>query len=117
MGELLDTKVYSSIGSGVSAETDYGYSVMGLENYVKDPTNTITRTIYDVRGLTVSTWVGTADAGATDSDPTGGRVGMPSVYSTNNMLPVESYAFSSIPGIFAGRRASYRASYCVILCA
>ena len=46
---------------------------MDVVNRVTDPTGTITYTVFDARGLTLSVWVGTADAGATDTDPTGGR--------------------------------------------
>ena len=44
---------------------------MGRQNRVKSPNGTITRTVFDVRGLVDSVWVGTDDNGATDTDPTG----------------------------------------------
>ena len=63
-------------------ETTFGYDVMARQNRTVDATGTITRTIYDVRGLTVSTWAGTNDARATDADPTGGGA------AGNNMVQV-----------------------------
>ena len=53
-------------------ETRYGYDIMGRQNRVVAPTGTISRTVYDVRGLTIESWLGTDDRYATDSDPSGG---------------------------------------------
>jgi RHS repeat-associated protein len=55
---------------------------MARRNRVVDPTGTIDRTVYDVRGLTVSTWAGTDDRRATDADPTGGGA------AGNNMVRI-----------------------------
>ncbi len=63
-------------------ETLYGYDATGRRNRVVDATHTITRTVFDVRNLPVSRWVGTDDSGATDSDPTGGGA------TGNNMTAV-----------------------------
>ena len=41
--------------------TEYSYDNMGRGDRVKDPTGTITRTVFDNLGRTVSTWVGTVD--------------------------------------------------------
>ena len=76
-GQLVDEKVYSRIAGSVYSETQYGYDSLGRENRLVDPSGDITRTVYDARGLTLSVYVGTADAGATDTDPTGGRWGCP----------------------------------------
>lgn len=63
-------------------ETIYGYDVMGRRNRVVDATHTIMRTVFDIRNLPVSQWVGTDDTGATDADPTGGGA------TGNNMVAV-----------------------------
>src|SRR5271167_622894 len=46
----------------------------------------------DCRGLTMSTWIGTADGGATDSLPNAGQA---SPDSYNNMLPVSSNVYDN----------------------
>lgn len=69
------------------ADTVYGYDVMGRQNRIVSPSGTITRTVFDVRGLTQSTWIGTNDAGATDAQPGPGTV---PVVTANNMLPVSA---------------------------
>lgn len=78
-GRMESTRVYHTIpssGEGTATanydETEYGYDSMGRRNRVKTQAGTITRTVYDVRGLVVSTWVGTNDLSATDGDPSGG---------------------------------------------
>ena len=88
-GRLLSQRVYYRIpesGDGERNynynETCYGYDNMGRQNRVVSPGGTITRTVFDSRGLTASQWVGTNDTGATDTDPTGG--GAPG----NNMVQV-----------------------------
>jgi hypothetical protein len=63
-------------------QTLYGYDVMGRQNKVVSPAGTISLTVFDVRGLAVSNWIGTNDNGATDSDPTGGGA------AGNNMVQV-----------------------------
>ena len=82
--QLQYTRVYHDIpssGDGSSgtnyAQTDFAYDAMGQRNYVKTPGGTITRTVFDTRGLPLGVYVGTNDAGATDADPTAG--------GTNNM--------------------------------
>lgn len=88
-GRLQYNLVYHTIpssGGGSSGtnydQTDFGYDALGRTNYVKSAAGTITRTVYDPRGLVLSTWVGTNDTGATNSDPTGGSA------SGNTMQPV-----------------------------
>jgi len=78
-GRVTAVRVYHTIppsGEGSAStnydETSYGYDSMGRQNKVKVPNGTITRTVYDVRGLVDSVWVGTNDTNATDTDPTGG---------------------------------------------
>lgn len=63
-------------------ETTFGYDATGRQNRVRMPNGTITQTIFDVRGLTLSTWIGTNDTGATDAEPTGGGA------AGNNMMQV-----------------------------
>ncbi|MCB1087499.1 MAG: RHS repeat-associated core domain-containing protein, partial [Verrucomicrobiae bacterium] len=62
--------------------TRFGRDAMGRENRDIAPGGTITRTVFDARGLPLSHWMGTDDAGATDSDPTGGSA------TGNNMVVV-----------------------------
>src|SRR5205823_7251723 len=52
--------------------TRYGYDSRGRTNRVQSPTGTIARVVLDGQGRTLSSWIGTNDTGATDSDPTGG---------------------------------------------
>ncbi|MCZ2340783.1 MAG: RHS repeat protein, partial [Bacteroidales bacterium] len=86
-GLTIASRVYHRIpaeGAGLAGtnydETRYGYDQMARQNRVVDPTGTIDRTVFDVRGLTVSTWTGTDDRRATDSDPTGDNA------ASNNMV-------------------------------
>lgn len=76
------------------AQTGYGYDAMNRRNRERSGGGTITRSIYDARGLTVSTWTGTNDTGATDSDPSGGGA------SGNNMVEIVSnkYDYEGTPG-------------------
>ena len=85
-GRMTATRVYHDIpssGDGNATsnydETKFAYDSIGRQNRVETPAGTITRTIYDVRSLVDSVWVGTNDNGATDTDPTGGGA------SRNNM--------------------------------
>jgi RHS repeat-associated protein len=85
---LASTRNYFLIpspGSGTSGvnynETDFGYDVMGRRNRIVTPGGTITRIVFDPRGLPLSVWVGTNDTGATATNPAGS--GAP-----NNMVPV-----------------------------
>lgn len=88
-GRLSSQRVYFRIpprGEGEAAanylETVYGYDIMARQNRVIEPSGTIRRTVYDVRGLVVSSWVGTEDRDATDDDPSGGGA------AGNNMVMV-----------------------------
>ena len=81
-------KLIPAYGPGVEGtnydEIDIGYDA--LKRQIRSTTGggTITRNVLDPRGLVLSTWVGTNDAGATPEDPTGG--GAPG----NNMVQVNS---------------------------
>jgi len=86
-GRVLEQRVYHKIpdaGSGSQGvnfeKREYGYDSLGRQTRVKDETGTISRTVYDVRGLITATWIGTDDTGATDSHPGGS--------SPNNMQKV-----------------------------
>ena len=76
-GRMNSKQVYFSIpspGGVIPAgydETEFAYDSVGRPNVQTTPAGTITRTVYDVRGLTQSVWVGTNDKDATDSDPSG----------------------------------------------
>lgn len=54
------------------AETRYDYDAIGRRIGLNAGCGTITRTVYDPRGLVLEEWVGTNDAGATPGDPSGG---------------------------------------------
>lgn len=64
-------------------EMSYGYDVQNRLNKTVTPGGTIMRMVLDARGLVTERWVGTNDAGATDSNPAGSG---PS--SGNNMVRV-----------------------------
>jgi len=77
-GQLLRTRVYHAIpaeGAGASGanydQTTYGCDSLGRQNMIKSPGGTITRTVFDARGLALRTFVGADDSDATQSDPTG----------------------------------------------
>ncbi|MCZ2341705.1 MAG: hypothetical protein LC104_07900 [Bacteroidales bacterium] len=90
-GLTVASRVYHCIpaeGAGTIGvhydETRFGYDRMGRQNRVVSPAGTIQRTVFDVRGLPVSNWIGTNDTGATDADPSGGGV------AGNNMVQVSA---------------------------
>ena len=111
---LASTRVYDDIpssGTGTSDanydQTTYGYETFGTaqkgrQNKTVAPDGTITRVVFDGRGNVVSTWIGTDDTGATDTDPTG-RVcpgqqhgqGLHSVFDTNGNLTESRAWFGS----------------------
>ncbi|WP_146561198.1 RHS repeat domain-containing protein [Posidoniimonas corsicana] len=69
-GRLECTDVYHNIpDSGPGSvgtnydRTEFNYDAMGRQDYVKTPGGTITRTVYDPRGLVLESWVGTNDTG------------------------------------------------------
>ncbi|MBI3860974.1 MAG: hypothetical protein HY290_03680 [Planctomycetia bacterium] len=83
-------KLIPPTGIGTSAtnydETDFGYDVMKRQNRVVSPGGTITRTVFEARGLPIGTWVGTNDTGATATNPAGS--GAP-----NNMVQVSGMVY------------------------
>jgi RHS repeat-associated protein len=77
--------------------TTYGYQdfgqpnvLYGRQNKIKTPGGTITRYVFDSRGNVLSTWIGTNDYNASDSDPSGGTAGQA---GDNNMVRVTEYQF------------------------
>ncbi len=89
LGNLTEAKLISSLQKGIipanktltTYVTTYGYDSMGRQNATTDAVGTITRTVYDSLGRVVSTWIGTNDAGATDTNPH-------STAAANNMVEV-----------------------------
>ena len=53
-------------------EMTYGYDVMNRQNRQVAPGGTISRSVFDVRNLLLSNWVGTNDTYATDAQPDAG---------------------------------------------
>jgi hypothetical protein len=87
-------RVYHTIpssGDGSSGTnydaTEFGYDTMGRRNKVKSPGGTITRTVFEVRGMPTAVFVGTNDASATNADPTGGGA------SGNDMVQTDGYQY------------------------
>ena len=89
---LQVARVYHTIpasGSGSSGtnydETEFSYDLMERQNRSVTPGGTITRTVFDVRDNAIGIYIGTDDAGATDTDPTGGgALGNNMVIDTGN---------------------------------
>lgn len=78
-GRLRSTRVYFEIpddGNGIKNEhydeTRYDYDIMGRKCTVVSPGGTIAWTVYNTLGWVIEHWMGTNDAGATESDPSGG---------------------------------------------
>jgi YD repeat-containing protein len=70
-------------------EMTYGYDAMGRRNKSVSGGGTITQEVFDTRDLTVESWVGTDDAGATDNDPGAGGSG------SNNMAQISSQEYDN----------------------
>lgn len=94
---MVSQRAYHTIPtSGIGTEginydqARYGYDVMRRRNRATTPGGTITREVYDSRGLVVSVWGGTNDEGATGDDPTGSAVD-----SDNNMVVVVSNVYDT----------------------
>jgi YD repeat-containing protein len=88
-GQLLWTRIYHAIpAEGLGSrdanydQTTFGYDSLGRQNMVKSPGGTITRTVFDARGLALRAYVGMDDRDATESDPTGAG------HQDNNMVLV-----------------------------
>ncbi len=95
-GRLLVRRVYHQvpkIGEGKQGEhygeTKYQYNVMGKQVRQISAGGTITRAVYGARGLVTASWIGTDDAGATDSDPSGGGA------TGNNMVKTVVYEYDN----------------------
>ncbi len=95
-GLKIASRAYHTIpasGTGTSGtdydETDYAYDVMDRLLRVQTPGGTLTRNVYEPRGLVIGIYVGTNDAGATPSDPTGGGT------SGNNMVQTTGQVYDN----------------------
>ena len=89
----ISSRVYfliPSSGTGTEgtnfAETDFGYDALERLNRVDSPVGTITRTVWTTPQWVLSTWVGTDDTGATDSNPAGSG-------SPNNMVQITANVY------------------------
>ncbi|WP_437191561.1 glycosyltransferase [Planctomicrobium sp. SH527] len=71
-------------------QSNYGYDSMQRRNRTVTPGGTITDVVFDARSLVVSTYLGTNDEGATESDPTGGGVD-----PDNNMVLVTANVYDN----------------------
>lgn len=76
---VASQRVYHTIpASGAGSEgthyeqTSFGYDVMKRRNRTVTPGGTITFDVFNTRGQSMESWVGTDDTGATSSDPSGG---------------------------------------------
>jgi RHS repeat-associated protein len=68
-------------------KSEYGYDSMGRTERAKDPTDTVTRTVFDALGRTISRWVGLHDSAWTSAgNYTGGG-------STDDLTQVEEMAY------------------------
>jgi RHS repeat-associated protein len=95
-GRMLSSRVYHDIpaaGLGVAGtnfiETTYDYDQMSRQNRSVSPDATVHRTVYSLRGQVVSSWAGTNDTGATNSDPSGAGA------SGNNMVMLSETEFDN----------------------
>jgi RHS repeat-associated protein len=68
---LIPSSGSGTVGTNYN-EIDFGYDTLARQIKVVSPAGTITRQVLNPMGWVLSTWVGTNDAGATPSDPTGG---------------------------------------------
>jgi len=59
-----------SVGTNYDATT-YGYDDMGRQWRIKDPTGTITRSVYDAMGRAKEQWLGTNDSSFSGGEPSG----------------------------------------------
>ena len=84
--------------------TEYSYDAMGRADRVKDPTDTVTRTVFDDLGRTVSTWVGTADIYGWTSSAGNGSTG-----GTDNMtqLSLTEYDSGGVGNSHVTKRTAY----------
>jgi RHS repeat-associated protein len=86
VGVNYSTSPYLGTAGANYYPTTIAYDSHGRPNRTLTPTGTVYRSVYDGLGRVVSTWVGTNDAGATDTDPTGnGTPGNNMVETTANV--------------------------------
>jgi RHS repeat-associated protein len=83
----LSTIGYESTYQGGGSASDVP-NYKGREDRTESPNGNITRYVLDARGDVLSTWTGTDDTGATDSDPTGGHA------AGNNMVEESSETYT-----------------------
>jgi YD repeat-containing protein len=96
-GQVIEHDAYVDVGPGYSYSatiagahynaTISGFDVRGRKNKTVSANATIQRTVYDGLSRAVSVWIGTNDAGATDSDPTGNHT------AGNNMIQVSGNVY------------------------
>jgi RHS repeat-associated protein len=84
-GDVLVREEVWSVATNPTSKyiTEHAYTPSGLRVRTVNAVGTITRWTFDSVNRDKSVWVGTNDAGATDSDPTGGGA------AGNNMTKVE----------------------------
>jgi YD repeat-containing protein len=87
-----ETHIYTVDNSTYDTST-VGYDATGRRSRTVDATGTITRTVFDERGMAVERWIGTDDYGWTD--PTG-------VGSSPDMIKVEALEYDSGSGSGGG---------------
>ena len=73
---------------GQLRQTTYGYNANGLLEWTETPNGTITWNVLDASGDVLSTWIGTNDAGATDTNPHGSG-------GANNMVEVSANLYDA----------------------
>ena len=102
--QVVSTRVYVAIpssGAGAAVanydQTSYGYDANGRQDWTETPNGTYTWNVLDAQGLTTSTWVGTADAGATAGQPNGG----PNLPGANNMVDMADNLYDADGNLIA----------------
>jgi RHS repeat-associated protein len=98
-GQKVERDAYVDVGPGYSYSaqiagahynaTISAFDMRGRLNKTVTANGTISRTVYDALSRVVSTWIGTNDTGATDSDPTGNHT------PGNNMIQVTGNVYDN----------------------
>ncbi len=88
-GVTYSTSLYIGTQNTNFYTTEFDYNPRGLLKKTKLPTGTLEWSVYDGLKRPISSWVGTNDTGATNSDPTGGGA------SGNNMVKVAEYQYDN----------------------
>ncbi len=96
-GQIIEHDDYVDVGPGYSYSATIAgahdnasvsaFDVRGRPNKTVSANGTIQRNVYDGLGRATSVWIGTNDAGATDSDPTGNHA------PGNNMIEVSANVY------------------------